>query len=478
MAAVPALGVSLYALMARNDDTTEQCPADHNGVVGSFSIANPVDTIDPKYKVCCSNGNAFNLRYTIALALYYAVYPPGSSTATEVALTEAHVSNAMELIGIRITQQNFIALVKSCNDPPVLHARVGDALTPAICNTMPGFTVMLHHADVVYKTLVDNPEVLAGILGNSDLVIMALVANALHRKQSDGHNWFSGQGASPGSASYRLLGIAGGKKAEFDKFMRSWGHDLWHFCPDEVIYKLADMVCGNFLTGYPWVVAANDGENAVFEYAGRNVAGQEIQDVLKMPDSTTDRWPPGTLGVASVLKGLDAVSAMLVAISVKCSVKGAEELVSQVNSLRISIGDTQLTRSELSELRGHLGKTISIGYGFLKADSSYAVTAGNSPALEKFASNYPTELATGTALYKLLGGVDATQESSSGFVSSLMNEVIRSIAGASTVSEELPEILAPREALIAHVPMTASEKAAESAKELTAAMAGRGASVP
>jgi phage gp16-like protein len=86
---------------------------------------------------------------------------------------------------------------------------------------------------------------MAKLASDSRFVLLCLLANAIHRKQVNGHNWITEDTSRNNTPAKKATSIAAAESGAFAEFMARYGHDLWHFLNDSSLYSAADHLTGH-----------------------------------------------------------------------------------------------------------------------------------------------------------------------------------------------------------------------------------------
>ena len=89
-----------------------------------------------------------------------------------------------------------------------------------------------------------------------------------------------------------------------------------------------------------------------------------VPNIIRLPESTTDRWPPGSIGTGSILVGLDQVEQMLVSKICKTGYKVGADLTTGIQLIRTQMGQPEIPHDTILKVKDAMGSIISVGHGY------------------------------------------------------------------------------------------------------------------
>jgi hypothetical protein len=272
-------------------------------------------------------------------------------------------------------------------------------------------------ADAIYHALLNDQNDVSNMRANAAFVTYTVVANALHRHGTNGHNFITRGLNDPTTVASKMPALAGAQNKEFANFLKHWGHDAWHFLSDVGLTKLA-----NIITGEHTAVA-----EAQSKYEGMDVSNQQIHILLKLPESVTDRYPPGTLGVSSLIIGIDFVKAMFNSIFIHMSSDQLPFIIRSLTAMKNYISNSSIERQDLLALRQHMGPTVAFSLGYAMRKRNGIDRVDSSPSLAQFRKNHVDQVEDGLTLGRTIEELKMDPLSVKNLVISLMNNVVSSV---------------------------------------------------
>jgi hypothetical protein len=344
--------MSVYSSIINAPNAAIAAPTDVNGTVTSLDLSAAATHVEPENMYVLSAAGAFDLRNTIAHAIWVAQGSPVAPTAVSL----NHLDAASDAIGVALIRYEFLQLWSHTDLGADLTLRASDGISAIKWNATAGGVNLVATADQVWEMYVTDPSARVRMICDPQLSLLAIIMNALHRLKFLGHNHFTEEGKKRGSETYKLLGVAGAARIAFEDSMARIGHDLWHFIPDTQLQQIAGALVGES----PAVVDAG------YDYMGSVVPadGVELHTLLSMPQSATDRYPPGTVGVSALILGLELLVAMVDTIATKASSFNDGGISPAANALKAVIAEEDLERDVVLELRTSLTDVIAFAYGF------------------------------------------------------------------------------------------------------------------
>lgn len=409
--------MSIYATIIAEIDSGVAAPAEgrtgYNGHIACVDLSKPVDTISEKYKIVTCTGGGLDHFRCVAFAIFCEQGCPSKATK----ITAEHLQNVMPRLG-HIMAIHTILVTLHAAGVNVTY-RTSDCLTTAQFESIDGHEALLDASLRLIEALRNDEGFLAKQLSESKFVLLCAIANAIHREQCEGHNWYTNNGRIKGTTTSRTLAVAGEHAQEFSNFMSIHGHDLWHFASDKSLYGMAGVMCG-----YKSAVIARN-----FTYNGTEVKGWTIQEVFAIGDAATDRFPPGIMGKGSMMVGLGMLGSMLTAISMKVVVDGIGKLLNAIEELKIEVASIN-DRSELLNKKNELSKVCVIAYGFFCADPANQGTLTDARALSALAARDLSAKSMGASMYTYLNGVESDPQAIASTFAALLETVKESVGGS------------------------------------------------
>lgn len=418
------MNVTDYAdlLAAAQAGAPNDYPARHsyNGSAGRVNLATPVDHIEPKEKIVVGVNDTMDLTRTIAYRLLIA---QGAEPGTMIPLTVAHIEATAEDIGLVISMWTIYRVGSASRI--AIGFRASDVVSAAAFDAMTGATHLLTSAAAIEAHLFDeeNVSMATMIQGNSRNLLLAIVANAIHRSQNEGHNWLTASANDRSSMTFRALAVAGAHKDEFSKFMHNHGHGVLHHLTTETINRLADAI-----TGEDEAVVRDE----ALVYNDALINGTAMHLVFPMTESARDRWPVGQMGKAAIIVGLDEVSSMVSDIVSRLSVANSGALSVRIGLMRNAMAEAvAMPRPDLLAIRAVLSEVICIAFGYVEESGGHV--AFNHPAVANLAKTNSASTNLGSSLYDAVAKAPANREAVAGAIGAALERIAMSMENAANL---------------------------------------------
>lgn len=246
------------------------------------------------------------------------------------------------------------------------------------------------------------------------MILMAVLANAIHRKQKEGHNWITAEMDTPSTPAHRALDVATTAQIDaFSSFMSRHGHGLLHFLGDICLYDLADALSGEN--------PAEIGENIVVS-GSEKAAGTQLHRIYVLNEKATKRWPPSVFGGAALHIALSVGPVVIQNLASKIHINAA------VLTTRMARLKTQLNGMDRANLTAtaaaHESMTaMLIGYAS-ELEQCERILKGKR-ALDKF-SSHPS-YALGIAVAKVVKSRADNEAASAKQISAMADSLIEAL---------------------------------------------------
>lgn len=353
---------------------------DFNGFLGNIDLTSPMSFVDNKYKIVLSANNQFSLVNTIAYMLR-AVQDGAMRN-----VNQGDLDTVMPIVAARVSSYSILAMVSATNT--VITYRASDTVTAAAFQALALNVDITGHAQRIYSFIANDPRGLAEVGANAYLAPLALVVNHRHREEEKGHNWYTNEADVLGSTASKLLPMAGKRKEAFATYMRSHGHDLWHFLPDNLLGVIADGIVGEHE-----LVVAN-----AFVYKTIDINGSNISQVLEVGEACTDRYSGTLVGISSLILGVDYIMFFITQVSMKMPGVNVGILTAAVTTVRENLQRDDLDRDQLLNAKQSLHYAVAFTVGFCNAFAEISDDLRNHLSLVKFADSNIAGKSTGAAI--------------------------------------------------------------------------------
>jgi len=364
-----------------------------NGNLGNVDISKPVDFVDEASKWVLTAAGGISLTRTIRKILR-------DQVAVGVAVNQAAIDAAIPIIGRKVAAYELMSL--AAKSGIAINFRNSDCVDDATAQVDEGKENP--NVDVTaqgVEAMIEGNEIArAEALAESHLVLYALIANAIHREKNAGHSWFTADTNKRGTDAYKACKVGGKYTNDLRAFMAECGHDMWHLLTDDT---MNDVVNG--FTGTVVVVIAQ-----AINYNGIAVQGMNLHDVVGLADSAVDRWPVGVLGKSALVLGVRNIYFMLNMICSKTVVEDAKEIEAAIDDAAHEINTRLPNRAAVLRAKDHYANAIAIAYGFGTAFPDVAEELEAHPSLVKYIGDYPSIVASGKALGKIVKSMEPAEE--------------------------------------------------------------------
>jgi hypothetical protein len=390
--------------------------AGYNGGTGSIELHKAADYVGDYGKIAVTaKGAELDVARTMKWLFFVAQGKPDEATK----ITEDHVSavvpRAIRLIARSRVYATFVSFGLS------LKFRASD------CVSMTGLDKGLvddRTVNELYALLTSTGEAEAKVAEQAHYILMSLFANGIHRKQCDGHSWFTNEAARRGTTTNRCCAVAGAMKRDFTSWMTdmSQGHDGNHHLLDDSLEAILDSLVG--------ITPAAGKQGAT--YAGEDVTGQLLEDVVKMGEACTDRWPPGQLGKAAIIIGVEMMIAMVGHICTKLKVDGVARVASSAERMVGAIKAAEFHRDDLTRMNAALQSVISLAKGYVVEASLYE--EDTHAAFDSHANRSVGKVSAGRALAQAVSVATPHSEAITDAVVSMIGSIAVAIDSAAAVN--------------------------------------------
>jgi len=458
-------------------------PQDYNGAIAAVDLAHAQQSIDPKNVVVVSAAGQFDVQASIAMALH--VRMPALVVGTPRAVSADMISAATSRVRSLVAVHKLLSVVSHCVKADALgsaildaagaHAKIRmifratDTMRRDAAIALPDFAVCMEAADYLWEVLTDGSASASEVVSSAHFVTLALMANAMHRSQLEGHNWYTSKTRDKKSQTSKYIAIAAEHAEEFAAMMVDEGHDLLHFLSDATLTDIADAISGE--VGYIFT------PGAAYLYGGEDVQGCALPVVLAIGDAVKDRYPAGMLGAAKAHVGLEMARAMFTSISAKVSSPVIRDMVVAIAALQARLNKGNMPRKQLLEFIAAIGPLICAAYGYAAADAIAFALAPAHPAIAKYANSRMADKAVGAVLFNAVDRLEADHDSTAALFETTLASLAVALRVACSVEVggaailDIPAFSSGR----VHIAVPRAEIAAERAARQVEAMFARGA---
>lgn len=377
----------------------EEVPSDYNGSAGNVDLAKPADYTEEEGKILVS-GTArsgdikFDLKETAVYRLWLIQGKP--TAAKEVTAEEAEMF--YEVFCKLIARVRIYAAMSKANIP--VFFRKSDIIDDSYATDIPKKPTFVKK---MYNLILDTLEYENQVADAGQMILYSLVANASHRIIFEDHSWFTEDGKRESTVTGSLVKVAGRLKSKFSKFMNVDGHDGNHHLATDSIVAFASALCER-------ATSAEISDD--WNYKNENQKGKKIYDIFKLADSATDRFPPGTLGKAALINGLEYAQAMINHISGFILVKNTRNIINGLSVLHHAVQNDNVTRENAKELENQFADVFSMVVGYCEVHD--LIPEGRAVALRNHSDRKPAAKAIGISLGQVVAKTHVHEKAAEG----------------------------------------------------------------
>ena len=311
---------------------------DYQGNLGNLSVTHVADFIGDGYRWAATAGGNLDLNTTIEMRLCESV---NAGIGAGNAIDDASIADCIENIGLCIGSYELLSAISACGVAVTI--RQGDMFSAADIAALRAN----QHASVataaqgILRFVRDDEKAATEVMAEGHFLGQALIANAIHRTRSDGHNWYTLDTRVRGTVAYKACAVAGKRTRDMRVFMEAHGHDLFHYLTNESLFAIA-----NALTGETPAAPV-----AAFVYDNHDRNGDAIHTWVVLGDAACDRWPVGVLGKSSLILGLGYLQFTINSIASKILIPNAPDIVASIKSVQDTMDDEKFDRETLLMMR-------------------------------------------------------------------------------------------------------------------------------
>lgn len=396
-----------------------------NGVLGTVDLAKPQDYTGEKGKICVSDAGAFQLRETLA---YYAYICAGSPTAVadfEGGINDAFAGEYFPLAAEIIARYRIYAMFNHAGTTPAFRAtdrakwplKPADLPNAAALNDKAGLV-----ADEVYALFTANEASEAPIGEMGRMVLLGILAGAIHRKNHEGHSWFTAEMSNPRSQTAKYCAIAGQHKKAFMDYQKARGHEGPHHLADATIDAFA-LVIGQVQDK---VIPSTIDE--AITYNGEPIRGRNLKDLFFLGEATKGRYPPGILGAGAIITGMELCMAVLTDIGTKVKLSGHEMIATNASKLSAAVKKIKVSHEKILELAAVVGPSLAWVWGY--AETAKIADEADYIALANHAKRHIAQRASGVSCAKAMKRVTPHRQAMEGVIVSSLAALADMLAAA------------------------------------------------
>jgi len=415
-----AAWVTSHARLITAGTPATAAPSDWNGSIGAVDLAKPVDYTTEWGKLIKMDNDPthWSLRATLVYYIWLAqdkhIVAAGNAL---LPLTPEQITKIVPYARILIGRYRVYRL--ATNADLDFTYRAADLL-PA--TEIPLTSQHTLAADHIYQALVATGDMEALIADAARMVMFQVIANAIHREQNDGHEWFGTAMTNSTSPTSKTLGVAGRDKEKFKTHMSTHGHDSGHHLADLTLDGLAKMLAGT--------------SGAIFSHAtmyrGEDVNGSSFNTVVNLGASAKGRYPAGVLGKAAMITGLSYAEAMVTTLSSKALLSGHAPIAKNISTMVSTVRNTNYNHEQILTISNRLGPTLSFVYGF--CEESGMLQEGDTTAYASHSKRHIAEKASGTSLAMTFARATPHAQAVQGAIIAALVKLSDTIAGVAGIN--------------------------------------------
>jgi len=356
----------MFNLNALTHAPVQAIPAGYNGRNVDMDMSTPVTFIDDTARIVLTRSGTMDLVASFAHIIYASAGGAAAHVGGPVTITQAHLDASRDWICESYCRYQVLGALHESAFP--LEFRNSDVVQHDAWAATPNTGQATAAAAQVWSVLRGDPAVEIEACSNLYMHWYCIVANAVHRDQNSGHNFYSNKADQKRTNTYRAVKVGALFLDAFVPFMKVFGHDLYHLLSTECIYAAADAIVGVAIIQIPAAVTVN----------GYISDGSlPLNEAIGISESASDRWPIGSVGVAAVVVGMREVAAMLDSIAARATIAALSDCKRFTSRLLTVLTDGHINRGVLMSLKRALKSVIAIGVGYAQS-----VSIGNDPEVQ------------------------------------------------------------------------------------------------
>lgn len=398
---------------------TPNAPSSTNGAVIAMDLSTTVEHIQNENLTVVGADGSMNLRLSVARAMW----SKAGSPSVPVAVTPAHVLAARKSIGGHYLRFSVLTVFTHSSIAGDIRFRKSDTVSELVWSAVPeavrsGFE---RAADNVHLAIDEDANLAAEFLPSGAFGSMCMIANAIHREQVKGHNWFSDTTTRSNSVGGKTLAIAGAEVDLFSDFMVEFGHDLWHLIADTCLPAMAAS-----MTGHQEAVLTVGIEHAGADYA----VGTPVSAIFKMDEAAKDRYPPSQLGRAAAILGQRVIKYAVIDLMTRApaELEACKAVVQALDTYAEIVNSDNFTRAHAQVVKKVMGKTFAFCYGYAMCFADAMETYEKNPSLKAWADQENGEVIIGTNVGKWAKTKDKDDNVIGGMIKTLLESMAAAFA--------------------------------------------------
>jgi len=370
---------------------------DTNGVTVLADFTTSAEFIQSENRIVVNKNLSMNLRASVARAIWV----KSGSPANAVQVSPQNILGSIGAIAGHMARFDLITIFAHTNIDPSVTFRRADFVTAEVYETIPQAvrTAFEKAADAIVHVLRSDENLAAEHLHSGRFATLCLIANAINREGTGGHNWYTDTTSKSATVGGKALAVAGADVEEFGSFMSMFGHDLWHLFPDNLLYKMAAVITENSACE----------TNAAIQYRGSEWAvSTPVASLFKVEDAAKDRYPPSQLGRSAAI--LCSRVFRFFVVDIMSRVPGeatlCDQIIAVLDDYNAIVSKPTFTRADAQKVKKNMGKIFAFAYGYASAFPADFERFEKNKSLGAWAAQEDGELAVGSSVGKWAKGKD------------------------------------------------------------------------
>lgn len=295
----------------------------------------------------------------------------------------------------------------------------------------------------MYEFLTNDAAASEMIADEGQFLLWSFVVNACHREMFGDHSWFSDDAKDPSSVQHKLLAVAGRFKKAFREWMMKGAraHDGNHHLSTESLAQMASAVAGKSTyaaraavvgaAGPPIIAPVAAIGDTRYVYAGAPIGEQEVGKLLFGGEACADRYPPGELGKAALIVGLEMLIAMTDSITSRVKVDGTGAFAKNLGAVADSVREESFPYSAVKDVEKALSRLLAISCGYVLEGGLMKST--DNLAFINHSERIPSAMTIGKNLSQTIRDCEVHPEAIQSKVVSLFSDLAGAVATAASV---------------------------------------------
>lgn len=438
-----------------------EVPNTLNGSSGVVELGNVSSFVLPEHRIAISGKDTYSLRLTAINAILSTNEPlvkvkdaDGKDSTIAPEFTAEHIKRSASALCVAYLRFNILDMFSNVEPAVPVTYRTTDIVSEDVLRANADFGAAWRAVGKFHHTYEISDVMRAKVNSKSKVALLAIVANTMHREQTLGHNWYTENASKANSSTHKICSIAGALSAEFNEYMKTYGHDMWHFVSDDSLRLMALALASKNKHVLKAKYATTQGTNAL-----------SLDEHVKLPDSVKDRYPTGELGKSTIILGMDAIVGFVSSISSRANVTSAIGPINLASrTIKAKISAIDCSRSTILMTRSSIADSAKFAIGYLSVASTAMKLRDEYPSLSNFAPAGDSNVISGAALAEAMTSVKVDKSALTEAVTSALDAIAVSLVStAKTLDPDFKAVTAMPRPIPA--PKIKEEKETESEEE-------------